>query len=38
MLSQADLIQVRNYVIRILPEILRQEPEGDSNFMAYNDA
>jgi len=27
MLSQADLIQVRNYVIRILPEILRQEPE-----------
>jgi hypothetical protein len=27
MLSQPDLIQVRNYVIRILPEILRQEPE-----------
>jgi hypothetical protein len=27
MLSQPDLIQVRNYVIRILPEILHQEPE-----------
>jgi hypothetical protein len=27
MLSQPDLIQARDYVIRILPEILRQDPE-----------
>jgi hypothetical protein len=27
MLSQADLIQARDYIIRMLPEILRQEPE-----------
>jgi len=26
-LDEKDLVQIRNYVIRILPELLREEPE-----------